>query len=152
RTAATARTAATDRTVVTDRTGATARMGRGEPRGGLNGGVMMVFTRLRNGQSAADTAAGGRQRAVGDAAANAPLVLLGMTTRASALIITGGPTYSLPGGGSCTVSGVTAATGGATVSCTGVNLTSHTNIYFGVRNSTNVNGQTMTGAQPAAAS
>jgi hypothetical protein len=33
------------------------------------------------------------------------LALLGGATSAEALIITGGPVYSLPGGGSCSVSG-----------------------------------------------
>jgi len=71
---------------------------------------------------------------------------------AQGLIITGGPTYNLPGGGSCTVSGVTTNNGGATVSCSGVVLSAHTNVYFGIKNNTIVNGNTMTGAAPVAAS
>ncbi len=39
----------------------------------------------------------------GALAAAAIVTLLGFTSSASALIITGGPTYTLPGGGSCTV-------------------------------------------------
>ena len=80
------------------------------------------------------------------------LALCGAVSTASALIISGGPSYTLPGGGSCTVSGVTANSGGATVSCTGVNLGAHTKVYFGIRNDINVNGNTMTGTAPAAAS
>ncbi|MEO8602622.1 MAG: hypothetical protein ABI629_08605 [bacterium] len=75
-----------------------------------------------------------------------------MTSSASALIITGGPTYSLPGGGSCSVTGVASATGGATISCTGVSLASHTKVYFGIRNASNVNGNTMSGGAPTNAS
>jgi hypothetical protein len=51
--------------------------------------------------------------------------VLGLATSAPALILTGGPVYSLPGGGSCSVAGVASQTGGATVSCTGVNLAGH---------------------------
>jgi hypothetical protein len=87
-------------------------------------------------------------------------VLLGVASSASALILTGGPTYSLPGGGSCSVSGVAIQTGGATVTCTGLNLAGHTKVYFGIKNAessdpgvdVNVNGNTMTGAAPAASS
>jgi hypothetical protein len=76
----------------------------------------------------------------------AALVLAG-SGAASALTLTGGPVYTLPGGGSCTVSGTPSITGtsGATVSCTGVNLSAHTNVYFGIRNSSNPNRNTMTG-------
>ncbi len=82
----------------------------------------------------------------------AMLVWLGVASNASALILTGGPSYTLPGGGSCTVAGVASQTGGATVSCTGVNLAAHTHAYFGIRNNLNVNGNTMTGSTPAAGS
>ena len=57
-----------------------------------------------------------------------------------------------PGGGSCSISGIASQTGGATMSCTGVNLGAHTKVYFGIRNDTNVNGNTMTGTAPAAGS
>ena len=80
------------------------------------------------------------------------LAWIGLASNASALILTGGPTYTLPGGGSCSVSGVASQTGGATVSCTGVNLGAHTKVYFGIRNNLNVNGNTMTGSAPAAGS
>src|SRR5512139_4129750 len=80
------------------------------------------------------------------------LALLGVASSASALVITAGPTYSLPGGGSCTVSGAPCLTGGATVSCTGVALGSHSNVYFGIRNDLNVIGNTMTGAAPVGGS
>lgn len=80
------------------------------------------------------------------------IVALLTASSASGLVITGGPVYSLPGGGSCSISGIASRTGGATASCTGVNLASHTNVYFGIRNDTNVNGNTMTGAAPGASS
>lgn len=73
-------------------------------------------------------------------------------SRAPALIITGGPTYTLPGGGSCTVGGITTAGAGATISCTGVNLAAHTKVYFGIRADLTPNGNTMTGVNPAASS
>ncbi len=82
----------------------------------------------------------------------AMLLSLGLASSASALIVTGGPTYILPGGGSCTVAGVASQTGGATLSCTGVSVSAHTHVYFGIRNDTNVNGNTMTGTAAAAGS
>ena len=69
----------------------------------------------------------------GALAAAAIVALLGVTSSASALIITGGPTYTLPGGGSCSVAG-DPSSGTATVTCSGVSTSSHTNVYFGVRN------------------
>jgi hypothetical protein len=146
---------------------AMARTGLGETVGAkrtaaLNGGVIMVSTRPRNGQSAADTVAaartahplrGARRRSMlGYGMLMAALTLFGATSSASALIITGGPTYTLPGGGSCSMGGVASATGGATISCTGVNLAAHTKVYFGIRNASNVNGNTMTGSAPTASS
>ncbi len=80
------------------------------------------------------------------------LVSLGLASNASGLTLTGGPTYNLPGGGSCTVSGVASQTGGATLSCTGVNPAAHTHVYFGIRNNLNVNGNTMNGSTPTAGS
>ena len=71
---------------------------------------------------------------------------------APALVITGGPVYSLPGGGSCTITGEPARGSGATISCTGVNLSAHSNVYIGIRNDTNPNGNTMTGATPSGGS
>jgi hypothetical protein len=93
-----------------------------------------------------------RRRVMSMLAALALLAGSGVFSTASALIISGGPNYVLPGGGSCTVGGVSSQTGGATVSCTGVNLAAHTKVYFGIRADTNVNGNTMTGVNPAAAS
>jgi hypothetical protein len=94
-------------------------------------------------------------------AVTAMLGLLGATSTASGLIITGGPRYNLPGGGSCVLSAdVASRTGGRTISCSGVNLGAHTKVYFGLKNAedtvnggtdVNVNGNTMTGAQPAPA-
>src|SRR4030095_3156633 len=42
--------------------------------------------------------------------------------------------------------------GGATITCTGVNLVPHTKVYFGLRNDNGPNGNTMTGVDPAASS
>ena len=66
----------------------------------------------------------------------AMLVWVSLASNASALILTGGPVYSLPGGGTCTVAGIASQAGGATVSCVGVNLAAHTHVYFGIRNDT----------------
>ncbi|MDX2167872.1 MAG: hypothetical protein SF182_12435 [Deltaproteobacteria bacterium] len=82
----------------------------------------------------------------------ATLAVLGLASQAPALIISGGPTYTLPGGGSCSVSGTTGATGGATLTCTGVNLAAHTKVYFGIRNSSVVNANSMTGSPSTAGS
>ncbi len=73
------------------------------------------------------------------------LALVGLVSSASALVITGGPVYSLPGGGSCSVSGAPPTGSGATVTCTGVNLGAHTNVYLGIKNNTNRNGNAMDG-------
>ncbi len=80
------------------------------------------------------------------------LATLGLVSSAAAVTLTGGPVYTLPGGGSCLVSAGAPHTGTATVDCTGVVLGSHTHVYFGVRNDLNVSGDTMTGTAPAAGS
>lgn len=80
------------------------------------------------------------------------LVSAVFVSRAPALIITGGPSYTLPGGGSCSVSGITSDGAGATLTCTGVNLAAHTKVYWGIRNDLTPNGNTMTGVNPAASS
>ena len=101
----------------------------------------MAPGRSRRADSAEHTAAGRvasdrgrRRRPILRLAAVAVLVLLGMAARASALVTTGGPVYTLPGGGSCTTSGTAASqSGGATWTCTGVNTSGHTHVYFGMR-------------------
>jgi hypothetical protein len=55
------------------------------------------------------------------------------SSASAAIVVSGGPAYSPPGGGSCTLSGE-AKSGGATWHCTGVSLTGTTNRYFGVKN------------------
>jgi hypothetical protein len=81
----------------------------------------------------------------------AMLVLLGIASSASALILTGGPVYTLPSGGTCSLSTLpTTKSPGVTVTCSGVNLSAHTHVYFGIRNDINTNGNTMTGSAPAA--
>lgn len=79
-------------------------------------------------------------------------LVLGLASHASALTLTGGPVYALPGGGSCSVAGVASQAGGATLSCTGLNLAAHTHVYFGIKNNSTVNGNTMTGTAPASGS
>lgn len=115
----------------------------------------MMFKR-RTGKLNADSivafAAGSTRRSRTNGALMAVCMLVGWASMGSALTITGGPVYTLPGGGSCTVSGVTSQTGGATVSCTGVNLGAHTNVYFGIKNNSIVNGNTMTGSAATAGS
>jgi hypothetical protein len=82
----------------------------------------------------------------------AVLACVGVASSASALILSGGPTYTLPGGGSCSVTNIASRSGGATISCTGVNLSGHTKVYFGLKNDSTPNGNTMTGASPTAGS
>ena len=106
--------------------------------------------RFQGGRAGA--ARGARRWSTGARFAAVFALALGGASTASALIISGGPTYTLPGGGSCSVSGVTGATGGATISCTGVNLAAHTKVYFGIRNDINVIGNTMNGTAPSGAS
>jgi len=94
-----------------------------------------------------------RLRGILSTTAVAVLAVLGVAGRASALTTTGGPVYTLPGGGSCSLSGTaTSASTGGTWTCTGVNTSAHTHVYFGMRVDTNANGNTMTGATPAAGS
>lgn len=115
----------------------------------------MTLVRPHRGESAASTVAVGRlvghicgPRHKGLAIVGV-LACLAVSSKAPALILSGGPEYLLPGGGSCTVSGVACQTSGALVTCSGVNLAAHTKVYFGIRNDTNVNGNTMTGVDPA---
>ncbi len=84
----------------------------------------------------------------------AALALLAVASNASGLVITGGPTYALPGGGSCAVTPgtVTTAGTGAVFTCTGVVLGAHSNVYLGIRNDSAPNGNTMTGADPTSSS
>src|SRR5437899_7860407 len=116
----------------------------------------MASGRSLRGYSAEHTAAGRgarRPRTILGLTAVAVLAVLGVAPRASALTITGGPVYTLPGGGSCSLSGTAAsASGGGTWTCTGVNTSAHTHVYFGIRNDTNANGNTMTGASPSGGS
>jgi hypothetical protein len=64
------------------------------------------------------------------------------SSASAAIVVTGGPVYvaSLPGGGSCSVSGEAKSSGGATWTCTGVSLTGTTNHYFGVKNNNSPSG------------
>src|SRR2546429_7629096 len=72
----------------------------------------MASGRSLRGYSAEHTAAGRgarRPRTILGLTAVAVLALLGVAARASALTITGGPGYTLPGGGSCSPSGTAAS-------------------------------------------
>src|SRR5262245_36654713 len=107
RMAATARTAAMVRMAVTGRTAATARTARGEttvhrsPSGGRRRRMKPAGNAV--GQSTPDTRAARRfSTAARFAALAAVLAVIGGASGASALTLTGGPVYSLPGGGSCT--------------------------------------------------
>src|SRR5207249_8061986 len=94
-----------------------------------------------------------RLRGILSTTAVAVLAVLGVAGRASALTTTGGPVYTLPGGGSCALSGTAAsASTGGTWTCTGVNTSAHTHVYFGMRVDTNANGNTMTGVTPSGGS
>ena len=84
---------------------------------------------------------GGRVLAVAQTVATSP--------SAQAAAVGQGPTYNLPGGGSCTVSGIPSREGGATLSCSGVDLGGHGTVYLGIRNDVRANGNTMTGATPS---
>src|SRR5438876_2332330 len=116
----------------------------------------MASGRSLRGYSAEHTAAGRgarRPRTILGLTAVAVLAVLGVAARASALTITGGPVYTLPGGGSCSLSGTaTSASTGGTWTCTGVNTSAHTHVYFGMRVDTDANGNTMTGATPSGGS
>src|SRR5467141_3151944 len=117
----------------------------------------MASDRSRRGQAAEHTGAvrvakhrAWRPRTILAMTAVAVLAGLGLAPRASALTITGGPVYTLPGGGSCALGGTAAsASAGGTWTCTGVNTSAHTHVYFGMRVDTNANGNTMTGATPS---
>src|SRR5213594_3480713 len=99
------------------RTAATAHTGRGERAGGqLHTAPLaeasMVSGRSLRGQSAEHTAAVRRAHrpwTILRLTAVAVLAGLGVPMRAAALITTGGPVYTLPGGGSCTLSGTAAS-------------------------------------------
>src|SRR6185295_12428249 len=81
------------------------------------------------------------------------LAVAGLASNAAALTITGGPSLSPPGGGSCVVGGTPCQTGGATVTCTGLNPSAVRFLYYGVRADTFVQGDSETGTSgPASAS
>src|SRR5262249_3668708 len=67
----------------------------------------------------------------------AALISLGVATSAWAAAFSG-PTYSLPGGGSCSgpTGGAEKLAGGGTWNCTSINTGGTTNRYFGIRNDT----------------
>lgn len=117
----------------------------------------MMGVRFQGGSAVLGSTATGTSRSrvgtrLARAAAVATLAVVGIASTASALILSGGPVYNLPGGGTCTVSGRAGTSPGATVSCTGVNLGAHTKVYFGIRNDTNPNGNTMDSTTPSGTS
>ena len=66
-------------------------------------------------------------------AAAAMVAALATASSASAIVLTGGPTYTPPNGGSCTASGDPGLSGGTTYNCSAP-ITSYTNIYIGIKN------------------
>src|SRR5262249_3564070 len=77
-----------------------------------------------------------------NAVATLAIALLGVTTSASGLTLSGGPFYAGSGGvtGTCTGSGNACTTAGATVVCSGLNPGSFQDLYYGIRNDVFVNG------------
>src|SRR5256885_7231918 len=113
----------------------------------------MASGRSLRGYSAEHPAAGRgarRPRTILGMTAVAVLAVLGVGARASALTITGGPVYTLPGGGSCVLGGTAAsASAGGAWAGTGGDTNAHTHAYFGMRGDTHPHRHTMTGAPPA---
>ena len=72
----------------------------------------------------------------------------------SALAAVSGPVYTLPGGGSCSISSGTSPckSGGVVLECIGFNPSNFSNVYVGLRNDQGVLGETMTNATPAGGS
>ncbi len=118
----------------------------------------MTLVRPRRGQSTAQTAVAASATRSGTVNALAILGVLtwfGAASSASALTINGGPLYvaGIPGGGSCSVTGTSAcATGGATVSCSGLSPGGVAALYFGIRNDQSPLGNTMSGTSGPTAS
>jgi hypothetical protein len=61
------------------------------------------------------------------------LTALCLASNAAAIVISGGPVTAPPGGGSCSVSGSPNVGGGATATCSGLNLGAVRHLYFGMR-------------------
>src|SRR5262245_12998093 len=80
------------------------------------------------------------------------IAVVGLASNAAALTITGGPSLSPPGGATCSVSGTPCQTGGATVTCTGLNTSAVRFLYFGVRADNFVQGDSETGTTGPTAS
>lgn len=66
-------------------------------------------------------------------------------TTVDAIVIDGGPDFNPPGGAVFSFSGDAALAGGATVTYTGIDLSQTANLYFGIRNDTDINGYSMDG-------
>ncbi len=75
------------------------------------------------------------------------LALFCVASSASAIVISGGPTDTPPGGGSCTLSGLPDQPATAVVTCTGLNLSAVRYLYFGMTN-TSVDGNAMDSSGP----
>ena len=148
-TARTARTAVTGRTAVTDRTAVTARTGRGEQHADA------AAPRRRRHDGRSRTRGERRRHAPVRAGRRAPGALVALAAVLGVAHERAGP-GDRPAGRStacrAAVAARSAATpsrgSGATITCTGVNLGAHSNVYFGIRNDINANGNTMTGASP----
>jgi len=71
-------------------------------------------------------------------------------TPTATISVHGGPTYDPPGPGSCIVTGIPCASGGATVTCTGFDPNAVSALYFGIRNDQFVIGHSQTEFVPVA--
>ena len=79
------------------------------------------------------------------------IALLIPTRPAAGLFISSGPTYELPEGASCEVDGQASFEGGATWTCSGIDLDEHTRVYFGIRNDQRASGVATDGGGPTGA-
>jgi len=73
-----------------------------------------------------------------------------LASNAAAIVISGGPVAAPPGGGSCSVSGSPNVGAGATVTCSGLNLTAVRHLYYGIRVDRGVNGDALDNTEPTA--
>ena len=76
-------------------------------------------------------------------------LLCGAASASATILISGGPTYTPPGGGSCTVSGAPDLLTGATLTCSGLNLSATRHLYYGIKNNASVVGDAMDNVTPA---
>jgi hypothetical protein len=115
---------------------------------GMAGGISTGSELEAMPGAAAGSAKGAKAAMIKGATALAIAALLGFVSAAQALDLTG-PSNTLPGGGSCTVSGDLGSKTGATWSCTITSPGSFADVYFGMANAASVNGNAMDGSGPS---